>query len=150
MATSGRKGVKRLRSEAGVSAPSKKPSGEMYEKWKKKSRREIGVLDESPDNYDNRPKPNFKYNSHVKDEIKSADAIRKVHKVREKNRIKNMSKEKRQHVRQKMRGNDDGSRSKSDGRDHSRSSSKDGAKGRGGAKGRDGAKGRGGRSFRGR
>ena len=89
------KGVKRLRTESG--APIQKssiPQGEMYAKWKKKSKREVslpGVLDTA----DDRPRPNFKANRGATEELRDANVIRKMKKDNEKNKLKNMPKEKR-------------------------------------------------------
>lgn len=119
MAESQKKGLKRMRSETGVM--SKKSSlaqvlyllvctsmlgadklngsvragtvqGEMYEKWKKRTRREIGG---SGDDADSRPMPNVKVNTKVKDELRSADQIRKMKASKENMKTKNMQKDKR-------------------------------------------------------
>lgn len=75
--------------------------GEMYEKWKKKSKREVGDLSAEGDDY--RPSPNVRYNSGAKSELKTADEIRKDKKLKDRNRVKNMSKEKRRTVVKKMK-----------------------------------------------
>ena len=85
-----------MRSENGGSiSQSKIPAGEMYEKWKKKSRREVTMPGMHNDDDDDRPRPNFKANRGVKDELRSADEIKKMHKDKEKNKMKNMEKGKR-------------------------------------------------------
>jgi ATP-dependent RNA helicase DDX54/DBP10 len=89
------KGVKRLRTESGAPiGKSSIPQGEMYAKWKKKSKREVslpGVLD----NDDDRPRPNFKANRGAPEELRDANVIRKMKKESDKNKLKNMPKDKR-------------------------------------------------------
>lgn len=64
----------------------------MYEKWKKRTRREIGGTDDSTDH---RPMPNVKVNTKVKDELRSADQIRTSKATKENMKMKNMKKDKR-------------------------------------------------------
>jgi hypothetical protein len=74
----------------------------MYEKWKKKTRREVnmpGVGDEG----DDRPRPNFKANRHVKEELRSAQDIRKFKKEKDNKKMKNLSKDKRTKLEGKAR-----------------------------------------------
>jgi hypothetical protein len=96
------KGLKRLRSESGAPVQmSKAPQGEMYEKWKKKTKREIsmpGMGDE-----DDRPRPNFKFNSKVKDELRSSKDIKKMKDERANLKLKNMSKDKRRKIEGQQR-----------------------------------------------
>ena len=71
----------------------------MYEKWKKRTRKEVGggtpgVVDFGND-YDDRPRPNVKVNNKVKDELRSAEDIRKMKSVKDNNKQKNMKKDKR-------------------------------------------------------
>jgi len=69
------------------------PAGEMYNKWKKRTKREItapGFGD-----VDDRPFPNAKVNRGVKEEIKGADELRKMHREKDNNKNKNMRKDKR-------------------------------------------------------
>lgn len=73
----------------------------MYEKWKKKSRREINVVGEASD--DDGPRPNVRYNKHVKDELRNEEQIRKIQKVRDKNKLKNMNKDKRAQIMKKAK-----------------------------------------------
>lgn len=105
MAASGYKGAKRVRSETGIMASSKHKQGEMYEKWKKKSHREVGgfASEDSEDRYDNKPKPNVRVNTHVKEELRNKEQLQKLHKIRSKNALKNMPKEKRDSIRRKMK-----------------------------------------------
>eukprot|EP01034_Spumella_vulgaris_P022841 gene22841-29015_t len=97
MASNQQKGAKRMRTESGVIVKgSSKPQGELYEKWKKKSHREIGGFStgENGDD-DDRPRPNVKVNRHVKDELRGGDDIRKSKKTSADNKVKNMKKDKR-------------------------------------------------------
>eukprot|EP00595_Chromulina_sp_UTEXLB2642_P000652 CAMPEP_0196768594 /NCGR_PEP_ID=MMETSP1095-20130614/42974_1 /TAXON_ID=96789 ORGANISM="Chromulina nebulosa, Strain UTEXLB2642" /NCGR_SAMPLE_ID=MMETSP1095 /ASSEMBLY_ACC=CAM_ASM_000446 /LENGTH=207 /DNA_ID=CAMNT_0042138469 /DNA_START=2002 /DNA_END=2622 /DNA_ORIENTATION=+ len=105
MAQSGRKGTKRLRSESGILVSSNKKKGEMYEKWKKKNHREIGVYNgvDNDDNYDNKPKPRYKVNNDIKNELKTIEQIKKEKNIKDKNAIKNLSKDKRAIVRKKLK-----------------------------------------------
>lgn len=94
MASSQQRGAKRMRTESGVIVKgSSRPQGEMYEKWKKKSHREIGGLSAVED--DDRPRPNVRVNRHVREELRSAQDIRKGKKSAENNKMKNMKKDKR-------------------------------------------------------
>ena len=69
----------------------------MYAKWKKRTQREVAAPGLG-DAADDRPVPNFKHNRHVKDEIQSADTIRKAHLYKEDKKLKNMSKDKRSKI----------------------------------------------------
>jgi hypothetical protein len=123
MASNQSKGAKRVRTESGVIiSGSNKPKvryviiifvpndycrnhqGEMYEKWKKKSHREIGgVLDSAEDDID-RPRPMIKgVNKHAKDELRSVEGIKKLQKTRESNKLKNMKKGKRSAIEAKSK-----------------------------------------------
>ena len=64
----------------------------MYEKWKKKTRREIGG---SGDDVDSRPMPNVKVNHKVKDELRTIDQIKTMKANKDNMKVKNMSKDKR-------------------------------------------------------
>ena len=75
----------------------------MYEKWKKKSHREIGVVSFDDDDDDDRPRPNFKVNRHVKDEIKSPQELKKLNKSKQNIKLKNMNKAKRTQIESKSR-----------------------------------------------
>ena len=66
----------------------------MYSKWKKKTRREIDFTG-ADDNAQNRPNPNFKHNTKVPSELRSAQQIKVIRKERDKSKVKNMSKDKR-------------------------------------------------------
>jgi hypothetical protein len=103
MASSKTSSSKRIRTETGaIRSSSSKPQGEMYETWKKKTKREISLpgagadLDQDA----SRPRPNVKYNAHVKDELRSAGEIRQIKAKRDDNKLKNMSKD----VRKKIQG----------------------------------------------
>jgi len=103
-----KRGPKRLRTESGVLIKgSSLPQGEMYEKWKKKSKREINndsaMGGNNDDADDDRPRPSFKVNTNVKDELKSAHEIRKSRKQKDKVKLKNMEKDKRSQVMGKMK-----------------------------------------------
>ena len=74
----------------------------MYEAWKKKSKKEISLPGTGVE-IDTRARPNMKYNSHVKDELRSAGDIRKMRATRDDNKLKNMSKEKRKTVEGKKK-----------------------------------------------
>lgn len=63
----------------------------MYEKWKKRTRREVGGTDEDG----GRPMPNVKVNTKVKDELRTGDQIRKIKDSKENTKRKNMEKGKR-------------------------------------------------------
>ena len=99
---SANKGNKRIRTESGVTQTSSRPQGELYEKWKKKSKREINTGNTDDDD-DFRNRPNFKVNTNVKDELRSATDIRKLHNQKSKNKLKNMEKDKRASVEKKMK-----------------------------------------------
>eukprot|EP00602_Paraphysomonas_sp_CaronLab_P001583 CAMPEP_0185030076 /NCGR_PEP_ID=MMETSP1103-20130426/16815_1 /TAXON_ID=36769 /ORGANISM="Paraphysomonas bandaiensis, Strain Caron Lab Isolate" /LENGTH=762 /DNA_ID=CAMNT_0027565051 /DNA_START=427 /DNA_END=2715 /DNA_ORIENTATION=+ len=94
-------GVKKVRTESGVVlSKSAKPQGEMYNTWKKKTKREVslaGTGDDDDDTY-NRPKPNFRFNRKVPDEIRNAHQIRKIQNKRSDMKLKNMKKEKRKSI----------------------------------------------------
>jgi ATP-dependent RNA helicase DDX54/DBP10 len=112
-----RKFVKQTDEEAGLSrnkrqkmelgngkmvTTSARPQGEMYEQWKKKSKREVSLAG-TADEVDERPRPNFRYNTKVPDELRSANDIRKLAKNRDDNKLKNMKKDKRKKIEGKMR-----------------------------------------------
>ena len=65
----------------------------MYEKWKKKTRREVDLIGNAE--IDERPRPNFKFNSKVKSELKNAQDIKSSRKKKDGMKLKNMSKDKR-------------------------------------------------------
>ena len=80
--------------------------GEMYNKWKKKTRREISAPGGGNDgdgdsggrgggSYGSRPNPNFKVNSKVPNELQTAEQIRKSRVYKDNMKNKNMSKDKR-------------------------------------------------------
>ena len=97
------KGAKRMRTESGVSGKgSALPTGQMYEKWKKKSKREVNTMG-TGDDYDDRPRPNVKVNRGVRDEVRSADDIRKLRKQGESRKLKNMDKDKRAQMQGKLK-----------------------------------------------
>jgi ATP-dependent RNA helicase DDX54/DBP10 len=98
----GKKGAKRLRTESGVLIKgSSLPQGEMYEKWKKKSRSEISLP--GTGEIDDRPRPKFRHNAKVKDELKTAEDIRKSTKQKDNNKSKNMEKGARRQMEGKQR-----------------------------------------------
>lgn len=68
----------------------------MYEKWKKKSRREVEIA--GVPEADSRPRPNAKYNTKVPDELRKPHEIKSLKKKREGMKLKNMSKVKRKSV----------------------------------------------------
>lgn len=90
------KGPKRARSESGGGSmqTSKIPQGEMYAKWKKKSKREVSAPGQG-DAEDDRPVPNVRVNRHAPVELKTADVIRKAKAVKADKKLKNMSKDRR-------------------------------------------------------
>merc|ERR1712146_95889 len=91
------RGAKRVRTESGVSSSnqsSKKAAGELYAKWQKKTRREVGGFETEHDG----PRPNFKVNSKVPDELRNTQQIRKIQKKREDMKLKNMPKAKRRKI----------------------------------------------------
>ena len=65
----------------------------MYEKWKKKTRREVGSEGGEESAY--RAGPNIKVNSKVKDELRTGAQIRSIKSTKDNMKVKNMSKEKR-------------------------------------------------------
>jgi ATP-dependent RNA helicase DDX54/DBP10 len=89
-------GAGKIRSESGVMRHSKssKPQGEMYNDWKKKTRREVSIAGTGDEDY-GQPKPNWRHNRKVPEELKNAQQIRKAHKEKDNMKLKNMSKEKR-------------------------------------------------------
>lgn len=110
MAESQKKGLKRMRSEAGAMTSIKasdKKAGEMYERWKKKRRMEITSPEPGSqwvdDDEDVRRRPNFKVNKQVKSELKSTAEVRKTIKKRKDTELKNMPKEKRRMIEKKQR-----------------------------------------------
>ncbi len=92
-----------MRSESGVMVrASNKEQGEMYEKWKKKRKREINSEDDGHD-IDYRKRPNFRVNAHVKDELRSPGQIKKIVKQRDNLKLKNMEKGKRTKIENSIR-----------------------------------------------
>jgi hypothetical protein len=118
MADAQKKGIKRMRSETGIvskksslpqvrrcscalcfglivtdrwASVSDRAQGEMYEKWKKRTRREVGGTDEDG----GRPMPNVRVNTKAKEELRTADQIRKGKESKENMKHKNMAKDKR-------------------------------------------------------
>lgn len=92
-----------MRSESGVMVrASSKEQGEMYEKWKKKRKREINSEDDGHD-IDYRKRPNFRINAHVKDELRTPGQIKKIVKQRDNLKLKNMEKGKRRKIENTMR-----------------------------------------------
>jgi hypothetical protein len=67
----------------------------MYEKWKKKSRKEIGGVAMEDNDVATRPNPNYRVNTKVKNELRNVVEIKKLQKSRENNKFKNMKKDKR-------------------------------------------------------
>ena len=97
--------AKKIRTEVGGSLKSSRPQGEMYEKWKKKQRREIssgGFLSEDGPSSSEGPK--FRHNTKVKSELRGAGEIKKLHQKREADRMKNMKKGKRDSIQGKKKG----------------------------------------------
>lgn len=103
MAHARKSGLKRLRSEAGVSGMSisSKESGALYEEWKKKRKREIN--DDAEDDVDWRRRPNMRVNMNVKDEIRRPEQIKKMVAKREDQKLKNTEKGKRRKIEESMR-----------------------------------------------
>ena len=89
----------KIRSESGVvrHGKSSKPQGEMYNEWKKKTRREVNISGADDEDY-SKPKPDWRVNRKVPEELKNAQQIRKAHKEKEKMNLKNMSKDKRRSI----------------------------------------------------
>lgn len=73
----------------------------MYNKWKKRTRKEIDSANLYNDSYPDRPVPNAKYNSKVPNELRSAQQIKVIRKDRDKSKLKNMGKDKRNAVMKK-------------------------------------------------
>jgi hypothetical protein len=92
------KGHKRVRTESGAVMNNKAVPGEFYEKWKKKTRREISIV-----GGDERERPQVKVNTNVKSELRSAQEIRKSKKTKSNLDMKNMAKDKRRKVEAKGR-----------------------------------------------
>ena len=93
------KGNKRVRTESGASVKgSKAPAGELYNKWKKRTRREISLL-----GADESERPKVKINAHVKSELRSAAEIRKLKKEKANVALKNMSRDKRKRIESRMK-----------------------------------------------
>ena len=102
MAENQKKGVKRMRTETGIiSKKSVLPQGEMYEKWKKKTHKEIGGHD--PDANFSCAGPNVKVNSKVHDELRSATEMKQIKAGKDNMKLKNMKKDKRGQVEAGMR-----------------------------------------------
>ena len=72
----------------------------MYEKWKKKSHREIEIAGtpEVIDFTSSQRNPNFKHNAKVPRELRSAQDIKSLRKKKDQLKLKNMSKVKRKSV----------------------------------------------------
>lgn len=73
--------------------------GELYEKWKKRTRREVGG-EEAPD-FEERP--NFKHNRGVREEVRSAAQVRQAQEKRRDLQLKNMPKDKRKKIEAALR-----------------------------------------------
>jgi hypothetical protein len=103
MAQARKSGLKRIRSEAGVSGMSisSKASGALYEEWKKKRKREIN--DDAEDDEDWRRRPNMRVNMDVKDEIRRPEQIKKLVAKRADMKLKNTEKGKRRKIEDAMR-----------------------------------------------
>lgn len=100
---SSKKGAKRIRTESGIMIKgSSLPQGEMYEKWKKKTKREVSMAGLGSDD-DDRPRPSFKHNTKVPDEIRSAHEVRKLKANKTNLKMKNMEKSKRTKLEAKNR-----------------------------------------------
>jgi ATP-dependent RNA helicase DDX54/DBP10 len=98
MAQSG-KGSKRIRTESGtVVRGSSAPAGELYAKWKKKTRREISVSGE-----DEGPRPRAAVNNGVRSELRGADEIRRMKRSKDDVKLKNMRRDKRSQIEGKLR-----------------------------------------------
>ena len=93
------KGNKRVRTESGALVKgSKAPAGELYKKWKKRTRREISVV-----GGDEEERPKVKVNTHVKSELRSAAEIRKLKREKADLTLKNMSRDKRRKIEGRMK-----------------------------------------------
>lgn len=105
MAEVQKKGEKRMRSESGVgmTRTSNKPQGEMYEKWKKRTKREIGDLNPETDHGNSLRGPNVKVNKNVKDELRNIQDLRKLKRDKADKKLKNMKKDKRSKIEGKSR-----------------------------------------------
>lgn len=103
MAQARKSGLKRLRSEAGVTSMSisSKASGALYDEWKKKRKREIN--DDAEDDEDWRRRPNVRVNMDVKDEIRRPEQIKKLVAKRTDMKLKNTEKGKRRQIEDAMR-----------------------------------------------
>mmetsp|Transcript_8109 Transcript_8109/g.8636 ORF Transcript_8109/g.8636 Transcript_8109/m.8636 type:complete len:235 (-) Transcript_8109:43-747(-) len=96
-------GVKKIRTETGVViSKSNKPQGELYENWKKRTKKEV-TLAGTGDEEDDRPRPNFKFNTHIPRETRNVHEIRKLHQKKSQDKLKNMKKDKRRSIEGKMR-----------------------------------------------
>jgi hypothetical protein len=73
---------------------SKLPTGEIYNKWVKKSHREVGGFEDD----DSSSRPSFKYNSKVPDELRNAQQVKKLKAAKDNNKLKNMAKDKRKKI----------------------------------------------------
>lgn len=69
----------------------------MYENWKKKSKREISMPGTGSE-VDFRAGPNVKVNTHLRDELRDATAIRRLKDKKDDGKLKNMSKDKRKQI----------------------------------------------------
>ena len=82
----------------------------MYEKWKKRTRREVGNLSEDSGpthNYNNNNSrgPNIRVNTKVRDELRSASEIKKLKGKKDDLKMKNMRKDKRTKLEATQRKN---------------------------------------------
>lgn len=73
----------------------------MYEKWKKRTHKEVGGID--PDSTFTRGGPNVKVNSTVRDELRSAREMKTIKAGKDNMKLKNMKKDKRGQVEAGMR-----------------------------------------------
>jgi hypothetical protein len=77
--------------------------GEMYAKWKKRTRNEVSLPGQGDADGDDRPRPNMKVNRGVKDELLTAKDMHKIKKTKENSKLKNMKKDKRSKIENKGR-----------------------------------------------
>lgn len=84
----------------------------MYEKWKKRTRREVGNLSEDSgpthnynNNNNNSRGPNIRVNTKVRDELRSASEIKKLKGKKDDLKMKNMRKDKRTKLEATQRKN---------------------------------------------
>ena len=79
----------------------------MYEKWKKRTRREVGNLseDSSYPTHNSSRGPNIRVNTKVRDELRSASEIKKLKGKKDDLKMKNMRKDKRTKLEATQRKN---------------------------------------------